>query len=190
MKQHILFVCVGNRVRSVFGEFYLRDIFSKRGEDIKVSSAGFVPQALKEQLAEHNIPSPNPFFNRPMAELTETVLIDKGFHVPEDWRSKELTLQMIAESDLIITALPEQKEDILRLYEETHGKVFTLKDLSNKNDSLFYEDLSVLPFDDSFWDYVEGDPEYVSKILDTWEETLIRAIPNIMEKLGNSNKDA
>lgn len=189
MTPHILFVCVGNRVRSVFGEFYLRDRFSKRGEDINVSSAGFVPLALKERLADLNIPSPEPFYNRRMAELTEAALMDKGFHVPKDWRSKELTLEMIKGADLIITALPEQKEDLLSLYEEAHGKVFTLKDLSKKDEYLFFEDFSVLPFDDSFWHYVEEDPEYVLNILRTWEETLIRSIPNIMEKLGITNND-
>ena len=184
MPSHVVFVCVGNRVRSVFAEFFLGDTFCKRGEDIAVSSAGFIPQTLKDQLTQLNIRFPEPFYNRPMSELTMTALLEKGIGVPEGWRSKELSLEMIREADLIITALPAQKEDISGLYREARNKTFTIRDLSKRDDYLFFEDFSAIPFNDNFWHYCEEDPEYVSKTLRTWEETLTRAIPNIIEQLG------
>ena len=184
MSSYVVFVCVGNRVRSVFAEFFLGDTFCKRGEDIAVSSAGFIPQTLKDQLTQLNIRFPEPFYNRPMSELTMTALLEKGIGVPEGWRSKELSLEMIEEADLIITALPAQKEDISGLYREARNKIFNIRELSERDDYLFFEDLSVIPFNDNFWDYCEENPEYVSKILRAWEETLTRAIPNIIKKLG------
>lgn len=189
MTSNVVFVCVGNRVRSVFGEFFLIDMFSKKGEDIAVSSAGFVPQILKDQLAEVNIRFPEPFYNRPMSELTMTALLEKRISVPEGWRSKELSLEMIKEADLIITALAAQKEDISSLYKEARNKVFTIRDLSKRDDYLFFEDFSAVPLNDNYWHYVEEDPEYVSKTLRAWEETLIRAIPNIIKQLGIKDRE-
>ena len=92
---HVTFVCVRNRVRSTFAEFYLEDVFRKRGEDATVSSAGFVPQVLKDQLAGALIPFPDPFFNTSMSRLTREFLLEKGIRVPEDWRSKELSPEMV-----------------------------------------------------------------------------------------------
>ncbi|UCE55102.1 MAG: hypothetical protein JSV31_06595 [Desulfobacterales bacterium] len=189
MASRVLFVCVGNRVRSTFAEFYLRNWFTKRGMDIAVSSAGFIPQMLTDRLAELNIPSPQPFYNRPMSELTMAALLEKGIRVPKGWRSKKLTLEMITETDLLITALPAQKEDILRLYKKAQKKVFTIRDLSKKDDYLFFEDFSVPPFNENFWHYVEEDPQYVSRTLQTWEQTLIGAIPNIIEQLGIRDRE-
>jgi protein-tyrosine-phosphatase len=189
MTPHLLFICVANRVRSVFAEFYLRDRFLKRGDDITVSSAGFVPQVLKDLLAEHYIVSPDPFYDRPMSELTMAALLKKRIHVPEGWRSKELTIEMMEEADLIITALPAQKEDLSSLYQEISNRIFTMRDLSRSDEGLFSEDLSILTFDDNFWYHVEEDPEYVSRTLMEWEEILIGTIPNITKQMGIGDEE-
>ena len=51
--------------------------------------------------------------------------------------------------------------------------------VANRVRSVFSEDFSVLSFDESFWYQVEEDPEYVSKTLNEWEETLLESIPHI-----------
>jgi protein-tyrosine-phosphatase len=189
MTPHVVFVCVANRVRSVFAEFYLRDMFLKSGDDIIVSSGGFVPQALKNRLAEYNILSPDPFYDRPMAELTMAALLKKGIHVPEGWRSKELTIAMIEEADLIITALPAQKEDLSSLCQEISHRIFTIREMSRSDEGLFSEDFSVLTFNENFWHQVEEEPEYVSRMLREWEEILIETIPHIKKQLGIGNEE-
>jgi protein-tyrosine-phosphatase len=191
MAGHVVFVCVANRVRSPFAEFLLRDIMGKRGEDITVSSAGYVPQTLKDKLAGYNISIPESFFNRAMSELTRAALLEKGVRVPNGWRSKELSPEIIREADLIFTAMAMQKEALFSLYTEFRNKIFTISDLSEKNDYPFLEDFSVIPLNDNFWHYCEEDPEYVSKTLKTWEEILIRAFPKIIKKLslGSEEKD-
>ncbi|HEX9911246.1 MAG TPA: hypothetical protein VGA86_10190 [Desulfatiglandales bacterium] len=184
MNPHVAFVCVRNRVRSTFAEFYLADLLRKRGVEATVSSAGFVPRALKDQLAGADIPLPQPFFNRPMSELTRAALAEKGIRVPEDWRSKELSLDTVHGADLIITAIAAQKEELCDLYQEACRKIFSIREMSERRGYLFFEDFSALPLDQNYWYHAEEDPKYVSRTLREWENTLVRAIPNITERLG------
>jgi len=176
-------------VRSIFAEFYLEDVFRKGGDGATVSSAGFVPQVLKDQLTEALIPFPEPLFNAATSRLTREFLLEKGIRVPEDRRSKELSAEMVDKADLIITALGAQKEELCGLYEEACPKIFSIREMSEKKGYLFSEDFSALPLDQDYWYYAEEDPKNVSKVLREWEETLIRAIPNITKRLGMGERD-
>ena len=129
---HVTFVCVRNRVRSTFAKFYLEDFFRKSGEKATVSSAGFVPQVLKDQLAGARIPFPEPLFNAPMSRLTREFLLEKGIRVPQDWRSKELSPEMVDQADLIVTAIGPQKEELCELYREASEKIVSIRELSEK----------------------------------------------------------
>ncbi len=184
----IIFVCISNRVRSVFSEFLLRKMLGEKDKrlkgEIRVSSAGFIPQEMKDLFAKVNIPFPNPFYNRPMSEITWSALVKKGIEVSDQWRSKELTPKMVKESDLIITALPLQKERLTQLFPEVRSKIFTLREISNWNGYLCLDDVGGVPMDNTFWYYVEENPEYVSKVLWEVEKILVHAFPNILEKLG------
>jgi len=181
---HVTFVCVRNRVRSTFANLYLQDFFGKRGEKVRVSSAGFVPQVLKDQLAEALIPFPEPLFNTSMSSLTRDFLLEKGIRVPENWRSKELSAEMVDRSDLLITALAAQKDELCDLYKGACTKIFSIREMSEKKGYLVSEDFSALPLDQNYWYHAEEDPKHVSKVLLEWEQSLIRAIPNITERLG------
>jgi protein-tyrosine-phosphatase len=185
---HVTFVCVRNRVRSTFAKFYLEDFLRKSGDKATVSSAGFVPQVLKDQLAEAKIPFPEPLFNAPMSRLTREFLFEKGIRVPEDWRSKELNAEMVDRADLLITALAAQKEELCEIYKEACYKIFSIREMSEKTGYLFSEDFSALPLDQNYWYYAEENPRHVSRVLLEWEQTLIRAIPNITSRLGMREK--
>ncbi len=184
----VTFVCVRNRVRSTFARFYLEDFFKKRGEKASVSSAGFVPQALKDQLAGAGIPFPEPLFDAPMSRLTREFLLEKGISVPQNWRSKELSREMIDRSELIVTALVPQKQELCELYKEDCDKIFAIRDLSENTGYLVSEDFSALPLDQNYWYYAEEEPQYVSRVLREWEKTLVSAIPNITARLGMGKK--
>lgn len=181
---HVTFVCVRNRVRSTFAKFYLEDFLRKRGEKATVSSAGFVPQVLKDQLGEALIPFPEPLFNTSMSSLTREFLLEKGIRVPENWRSKELNAEMVDHSDLLITALAAQKEELCDLYKEACTKIFSIREMSEKKGYLVSEDFLALPLDENYWYYAEEDPKHVSKVLLEWEQSLMKAIPNITKRLG------
>jgi protein-tyrosine-phosphatase len=183
---HVTFVCVRNRVRSTFARFYLEDFLRKRGEKATVSSAGFVPQVLKDQLAGAGIPFPVPLFDAPMSRLTREFLIEKGIRVPQDWRSKALSAEMVERATLIITALGPQKDELCDLYKEGSAKIVSIRELSENQGYLVSEDFSALPLDQNYWYYAEEEPKYVSRVLREWEKTLVSAIPNITRKLGMS----
>jgi protein-tyrosine-phosphatase len=185
---HVTFVCVRNRVRSTFAKFYLEDFFRKSGEKATVSSAGFVPQMLKDQLTEARIPWPEPLFSAAMSRWTREFLLEKGIRVPEDWRSKELRPEMVDQADLIITALGPQKEELCDLYKQACDKIFAIRELSANTGYLVSEDFSALPLDQNYWYHAEEDPRYVSRVLLEWEKTLVRAIPNITRRLGMGKK--
>jgi protein-tyrosine-phosphatase len=135
-------------------------------------------------LAEARIPMPEPFFERPMSELTRSALVKKEIPVPEGWRSRELTLEVMEETDLLVTALGVQKEELSKIYKNAREKIFSIRDLAEREDYLLFEDFSAPVLDENYWHYVEEDPEFVSEILRVWEETLIKAIPNILRQLG------
>jgi protein-tyrosine-phosphatase len=184
----VTFVCVRNRVRSTFAKFYLEDFLRKRGEKATVSSAGFVPQVLKDQLAGAGIPFPVPLFDAPMSRLTSEFLLEKGIRVPQDWRSKALNAEMVDRASLIITALGPQKDELCDLYKEASAKIVSIRELSEKQGYLVSEDFSAVPLDQNYWYYAEEEPGYVSRVLREWEKTLVSAIPNITKRLGMRKK--
>jgi len=175
-------------VRSTFARFYLEDFLRKRGETATVSSAGFVPQVLKDQLAGAGIPFPVPLFDAPMSRLTREFLLEKGIRVPQDWRSKALNAEMVDRATLIITALGPQKDELCDLYKEASAKIVSIRELSEKQGYLVSEDFSALPLDQNYWYYAEEEPGYVSRVLREWEKTLGSAIPNITARLGMGKK--
>jgi protein-tyrosine-phosphatase len=185
---NLIFICVCNRVRSAFSEFLFPKMMGEKDARldgrVKVSSAGFIPQKIRDRLAKVPVNFPDPFYNRPMAEMARATLFKKGIAVPEEWRSKELTSEIVEDADLVITALPEQKEELISLFPKAQAKIFTIREMARWDGYLFFEDFTIPPMDDTFWDYVDGNPEYVSKVIFLTEETLIRAYPNILERLG------
>ena len=187
MASCVVFVCVANRVRSAFAEFFFLKVLSEKSDrlarEVSASSAGFIPQKLKEQLAKAHVSFPEPFFNRPINELTRAALLEKGIVVPAEWRSKELNREIVKSADLIITLLPEQSEEIVSFFPEAEGKVFTLREISKWDEYVIFEDYNAPPLNDNYWHFVEEDPNYVSKLISAMEESLIRAFPNILQRL-------
>lgn len=185
---HLVFVCVSNRVRSPFSEFFFQKMMSDRDsrvkECVKVSSAGFISSKIRDFIAQSHTASPDPFYGRPMADMTHTALRSHDIVVPADWNSKELGHEMIKDADLIITARPDQKEDLLILYPDDLSSIFSIREISRWNGYLFTEDFRTVPADKNFWDYAEEDPDYVSKVLAETQKLLVRGFPYILEQLG------
>jgi len=104
--------------------------------------------------------------------------------VPKDWRSRALTAAMVKEADLVITAIPPQKEDLVKLHPDAGAKIFTIREISRWEGHLKFEELAGLPEDDTYWNFVEQDPDYVREILMEVEESLKRALEHILTRLG------
>jgi protein-tyrosine-phosphatase len=185
---HLVFVCVSNRVRSPFSEFLFQKMISQRDsrlrKQVKVSSAGFISNKMKDFLAERDTALPDPFYGRPMAETTHAALLRHEIVVPAEWESKELGPEMVEDADLVITARHDQKEDLVILYPDALPRIFSIREISKWNGYLFTEDFGTVPADKNFWDYAEEDPGHVSKVLAETQKLLVRAFPYILEKLG------
>ncbi|PKN23146.1 MAG: hypothetical protein CVU64_24220 [Deltaproteobacteria bacterium HGW-Deltaproteobacteria-21] len=186
--RNVVFVCVANRLRSVFSEFFFEKLLAHTRQElsslVKPTSAGFIPATLKNQLQSAHVGFPEPFYHRPMAEIARSALFEEGIVVPQDWRSKKLNGEMIWDADLVITALQDQKEELSTLYSTARSKFYTIREMSGRSDYLLFEDFDGLPMDHTYWDYVEGDPVYVSKIIRETRESLLLAFPKILNHLG------
>lgn len=186
----LVFVCIGNRNRSPFAEFFftklLRERDNKLIDKINITSAGFVPQRMKDKMAALKIGAPNPFFGRSLPQTTRAFLLRHGIIVSEEWKSKELTQKLVEQADLIITVLPDQKEDIKRIYPNVASRIFTIREISQWEDYLLQEDYDFkkIPRDSTLWNYVEEDFDYVANILLEMEKMLNKAYPSIIAKLG------
>jgi protein-tyrosine-phosphatase len=191
VKRLLVFVCLGNRNRSPFAEFFFSKLISERNKElapkIRLSSYGFIPQKIKEKIAAMHIGFPDPFFGRPLALSTRTVLLKEGIAVPDRWKTKPLTPEVVKEADMIITVLPEQKTDLIDLYPEALSKIFTIREISQWDGPLSWDDdlkHKRIPSDINFWDYVEENIDSVSIALSEMKKMLIMAYPDIVDKLG------
>ena len=188
MTYHVLFVCVRNRVRSVFAQYYLekllRDKDDTLAEKIKISSAGFYPRWLSDALDEAHISRPDPFFDRDMSRVVRELLARKGIALPDGWRSRPITPEKIAEADLIIVALQAQKEELSEQNPDARHKIITFREMAEFEESILFESWAGLPMDDTFWDSCEEDPPYVTKVLEEVEELMTLGFPNILKQLG------
>ena len=187
---YLVFVCIGNRNRSPFAEFFFSKLIRERDnqlvDKISVTSAGFLPQRMKDKMVTLKIGAPDPFFGRPLAQTTRKVLLYQGINVSDEWKTKELTPELAEQADLIITALPGQKKDIIELYPEVAERIFTMREISQWEGYLLQEDYDFkkIPRDSTLWDYVEEDFDYVANILLEMEKMLIKAYSNILTRLG------
>ncbi len=188
MTHHVLFVCVRNRVRSVFAQYYLEKLLREKNEilaeNIKISSAGLFPRYFNVILDQANIPLPDPFFDRDMSDVVREFLRKKGIASPDGWRSKPLTPEQVSEADLVIVALSAQKEEISEQYPDACKKVFTFREMAAFDEPILFESFSGLPMDDTFWEYCEEDPPYVTKVINEVEDLLTLGFPHILKQLG------
>jgi sulfate adenylyltransferase len=101
----LLFVCTANICRSPFLEIYSRSVL---GDDVHVSSAG-----------THGLDS------QPVSDDIAGELEDRGLDI-EAFRSRRLTRELVAESDLVLTAERIHRQFILDDHPEAFRKVLTV----------------------------------------------------------------
>lgn len=186
--RHVLFLCLRNRVRSVFAEFFIREMLKRDSEDlaenIVVFSAGFYPDEVKEYLNKYKVAPPVPFYGIDMSEVARELMREKGMAVPDIWESKALTPEIVEIADLVVVALLPQKAELSLLYPEHARKVVTLREMAQSEEFATFESFSDVPMEGDVWGYWEGNPSYVAKTILEVENFLIMAYPHIIERLG------
>lgn len=112
----ILFVCTGNSCRSVMAEGLARKRLYELGKsDIEVSSAGV--------MATKGLPPTD-----------ETIKVMKEADVDvAEFKSKNISADMIKKADLILIMEPMQKDMILKLAPHAAQKAFLLKEYKNSS---------------------------------------------------------
>ena len=127
----VLFVCCGNRERSVVAENLLRkkltENFPRLADKVIIGSAGIVPRAYLRHAKEKGITFDYPFFGKSPNIYAIQYLTKRGIGV-SSYRSRELTKELTTQSDLILAVDQLIKDEILYRYPPTLGKVFTLKE--------------------------------------------------------------
>lgn len=125
---NILFVCTGNTCRSSMAEGILKFLLKENNiENINVSSAGI--SAFEGQQANEN---------------AIKVLINKGIDI-KNHKARQLTEEIIKDSDLILTMTGGHKKIITSALSEYSDKVYTLKEyaLIVNNESTEDENLDI-----------------------------------------------
>ena len=182
--RQVVFLCLRNRVRSVFAEFFIRDVLEKQSdgpnEKIVLSSAGFYPEEIRKMLREARVPDPVPFYGLDMPDFVRERMVSRGINVPDVWQSKPLTSKMVREADLVVAALPPQKIELSQRYPEHRGKFVTLPELTKYRESFSFESFKGVALKGDVWGYCEGTPAYVNKLLDEIEGLLVEAFPRIV----------
>ncbi|WP_353893171.1 low molecular weight protein arginine phosphatase [Proteinivorax hydrogeniformans] len=109
---NILIICTGNTCRSPLAAAYLNSITR---EDTKVESAGLM--AVERLPASEN-----------SIKVADKENIDLSSH-----KSKQVDQQLIDNADLILTMTEGHKRNLLALFPQSEGKVYTLTEHSLKN---------------------------------------------------------
>ena len=127
-RKNILFVCCGNRERSVIAENLLRkdidDHFPQLAAKTVLGSAGIFPKEYLEYARKKGLKFEYPLFGREPNVYAIEYLAGKGIDV-SPYRSRELNEQMATDADLILPIDRLIKNEILLFYPETTGKLFT-----------------------------------------------------------------
>lgn len=117
----VLFVCSGNICRSPMAEGLLKKMLKERlgeaSKDFRVLSAGV-----------------SAFGGYATAEAIQ-VMRDEGIDL-SNFRSKQLTMRMVEEADLILPMKRSHKFRVLSLNPRAKGRVFTLKEFSGETESV------------------------------------------------------
>lgn len=132
-KPSILFVCCGNRERSVIAENLLRqrlkDTHPQLFNKVNIGSAGIFPRAYLEHANKHGIVFEYPYFGKSPNIYAINYLAKRGINISL-YRSRQISKKMIVETGLILAIDRRIRDEILYIYPESSGKVFTFKEFA------------------------------------------------------------
>ena len=151
----IVFVCTGNRVRSVMAKaIYDNKLKESETDNIIIDSAGLIRMSGAKA-----------------AENTIKICAAHGLDV-RDHRSQQLDGSHIFQANLILTMETEQSEYVKSVYSDQSEKVYTLTGYKGEIDSDIHDP------------YVEGEEEYEKVFLEI-ESHIMRIMPLILTEAGD-----
>ena len=161
--------------------------FSELMERVVVGSAGIIPREYIRHAKAKGIAFQYPPFGRNPNIYAIEYLARKGIDV-SSYRSRELTEDLAGEADLILAIDRLIKKEVLDIYPETSGRVFTFKEFvfGPSSQDLDIGDPWKLPTIDKktgTWVWPEGYPDsYIAEI----EKCLSRGINKFVQYIKQS----
>jgi protein-tyrosine-phosphatase len=130
-KKSILFVCCGNRERSLIAEKSLFQSLEDHSPEllnkVKIGSAGIFPKSYIEHAKEMGVKLVTPYFGKSPNIYAAKYLTEKGIDV-SSYLSRGLNKRMIISADLILSMDRVLKDEILSLYPEASDRLVILKE--------------------------------------------------------------
>jgi protein-tyrosine-phosphatase len=130
-QKRILFVCCGNRERSLIAQnrLYqsLEEHYPELLDKVEIGSAGIFPENYIEHAKKMGVTFVAPYFNKSPNIYAAKYLTEKGIDV-SSYRSRGLNKRMIIKADLILPMDKVLRDEILGFYPKASGRVVTLKE--------------------------------------------------------------
>ena len=152
-----------------------------------VGSAGIIPREYLRHAEAKGITFQYPHFGKNPNIYVLQYLAGKGIDV-SSYRSQELTKDMAMEADLILAIDRLIKKEVLDLYAETQGKVFTFKEFvfgASQQDLDIGDPWKLPDIDEAtgMWIWPEGYPDiYIAEI----EQCLSHGIDKLVQYIKES----
>jgi len=132
-KPSVLFVCCGNRERSVIAENLLRqrlqDTHPQLLGKVNIGSAGIFPRSYLKHASEHGVVFEYPYFGKSPNIYAIDYLAQRGIDISL-YRSRQLYKNMVVEAGLILAVDRRIRDEILQIYPESSGRIFTFKEFA------------------------------------------------------------
>lgn len=130
-KKSILFVCCGNRERSIIAEtllyLLLKEEYPELVKKVEINSAGIIPKAYLERARLLSVNFVAPYFGKSPNTYALIYLAEKGVDI-SSYRSRELTRRLALKADLILAMDKVLRDEIIEVHPKASGRVLTLKE--------------------------------------------------------------
>lgn len=185
-KASILFVCCGNRERSVIAENLLRkrlkNDYPQLLDKVSIRSAGIFPKTYLEHARKHGLIFEYPYFDKAPNIYAIEFLAKRGIDI-SSYRSREIDKNMVTEAGLILTVDQRVRDEILEKYPESLGRIFTFKEFTfgpNQPDLDIGDSMKLPDIDRKTGDWVWPD-DYPASYINDIEKCLSNSMEQFVE---------
>jgi protein-tyrosine-phosphatase len=184
--KEILFVCSGNRLRSLVAEHVFRSLLFRVDQnlfrEVNISSAGVIPSECYECTKRRGLVLPQPLFGKPPARSAVTAMAKRGIDISA-YRTRELDIAMVEASALILTAVKAHKRGVLELCPASEGKVFTLMEFTGERLYYLFDDCHTIAPELHYQPDFGDDVVTTEALIAETEYSLNKTMPKILDYL-------